>query len=1384
MNKFTKLLSVFVIAGAVSCGVAGLAGCGSNGETHTHNGTYHEAVAATCTEAGNVAYYTCDDAGCAGKYFSDEACTQEITNIVIAATGHTEVYTDKGNGTHGITCEHDDLTETTEAHSDEDHDGKCDDCNVKIIEFGKYYELSGSVTFQMELKAGYKLVYNGTEYNASSLLTSNTVVINDNGVEHTITKTEYGYSDKYTTNGNSAVLYWNKLNEEIATDIEEFVGVYEGEYNYVLQSATYKVTKFVITSTGMIQFTDAQVYTENGEEKTKPAIVSLKDGTNGSINYNDFQVDNWHFIATKAEGGQVTEILLTIDGIGAAKFVKTNETVSEVPSSLGLEEKTIYSGTDTEDQTYTFVSNASTANYKYTLNDIEVKLISGNATDGYLIISFGVNYVIKINGTTVELYAADGTKIADLTKVNTSIPVITEAKADGETVLTEGNQNPFCGYSNYYYQVATAGYYTFSANSSSVTIYTEVDSETFAPTASGATVLNIASGEKQYVHLEAGSYIALDEASNTAGFKVLYSATEPEPDYESLTDGVYTINSFNGNNTYYVKAAVETAGKYYVSVAWTAIFDDNNKGAYFEIGDTKYGYTYNSNTWAVADSGLTYSATLAAEDEVKIKIGCDNQYLLNGYKVVVYFETETEYNARLADETATPTFSGTQLGKYEDDGNVYEVTATGITLTDEYGTKTLTFVCKKVGAYYYSLNGNYYAFNFNENGTLDVTVSGYTSTLYKLVEVTFTEEQQGTYLGVYKYESGYTNTFKYVIDESTVTCNGYKLSCIANNDGVYTYKYGSYFVTFNFVNGNMNVTSDDWHFVDATAYVASKLPTVSFDEDQQGQYAYAVTAKGGGTSYIIYTIGKDSLKTSGYTLTCLSIKDGVYTFINSSGNELVFSFADGKMSITTDDINNMTDAFEASKLPTASFDEGQQGTYAYVSDSDAIIYIVGANTVSTSGYYGEALTCLSINEGVYTFIDSYGYTITFKFEAGNMVVTEDNIAGTSEGYTASKLPTASFTEDQQGTYNYTYFNFDFEYVITADSVTYSYGYGALECTLLSINDDVYTFDCNGKQLQFKFVNGDLYVISDPMGATGYTAVKAGSSTGTVNKVENGGNLALGDNEVTTYDGYSATVYLTASETLPAGTYTLTFTELYSMSLYINDTMVLKDGTNISVDVTLGSEPVKIAFAYNDSNTTINVAAKVNEVENGGSLALGDNEVTTYDGYSATVYLTASETLPAGTYTLTFTELYSMSLYINDTMVLKDGTNISVDVTLGSEPVKIAFAYNDSNTTINVAAKVNEVENGGSLALGDNEVTTYDGYSATVYLTASETLPAGTYTLTISNIWSGSLYVGGVSTADDGKGNATVEVTLGDTPIAIKLDQPNSGNASIVVATKA
>ena len=78
---------------------------------HVHTLVKTDAKAATCTENGNKAYYTCSDCG---KVFADEAATEEITleETVIKATGHnwdagviTKEPTTEEEGVRTYTCQ-------------------------------------------------------------------------------------------------------------------------------------------------------------------------------------------------------------------------------------------------------------------------------------------------------------------------------------------------------------------------------------------------------------------------------------------------------------------------------------------------------------------------------------------------------------------------------------------------------------------------------------------------------------------------------------------------------------------------------------------------------------------------------------------------------------------------------------------------------------------------------------------------------------------------------------------------------------------------------------------------------------------------------------------------------------------------------------------------------------------------------------------------------------------------------------------------------------------------------------------------------------------------------------------------------------------------------
>ncbi len=97
-------------------------------EEHTHNLTLVAAKAATCTTAGNSAYYTCD--GC-DKWFADATGSVEITDktsVKIPAPGHTagtEWKSDDTNHWHECSRCHD---KKDEAAHDYGSDYVCDTC--------------------------------------------------------------------------------------------------------------------------------------------------------------------------------------------------------------------------------------------------------------------------------------------------------------------------------------------------------------------------------------------------------------------------------------------------------------------------------------------------------------------------------------------------------------------------------------------------------------------------------------------------------------------------------------------------------------------------------------------------------------------------------------------------------------------------------------------------------------------------------------------------------------------------------------------------------------------------------------------------------------------------------------------------------------------------------------------------------------------------------------------------------------------------------------------------------------------------------------------------------------------------------------------------------
>ena len=85
MKKHFRLFGVLLCA---MLGTLALAACNGGSDEHTHTLTAHDAIAATCTQDENIAYWSCTECG---KNFSDAAGNNEVTDVILPATGHTYV---------------------------------------------------------------------------------------------------------------------------------------------------------------------------------------------------------------------------------------------------------------------------------------------------------------------------------------------------------------------------------------------------------------------------------------------------------------------------------------------------------------------------------------------------------------------------------------------------------------------------------------------------------------------------------------------------------------------------------------------------------------------------------------------------------------------------------------------------------------------------------------------------------------------------------------------------------------------------------------------------------------------------------------------------------------------------------------------------------------------------------------------------------------------------------------------------------------------------------------------------------------------------------------------------------------------------------------------
>ncbi len=1052
-----------------------------------HKATRTEAKPATCTADGNIEYYTCSGTECAGKYYADEACTQEIKDgKVIPKLGHTptkteakaptcstegniEYYTCSGTECAGkyyadeactkeLKAEELVLPIVSTAHVDEKvnatgeagFDNICDLCNTKFFATGKFYNEDSGI--EIEVKADGKVVYNGTEATMSEISDEGTATFTANETVYTLKKTATGYDVSWTFYGTNLTRSLIPAPEEVVSEKAEFAGVYTPDTVLVYKDYSdnyYKVNKIEISADGKILYEVVKVDNADGttnDGNIYTPVTDLADNTQ-DLKYN--KISGYPFTLTALTAGAATIDVLYSGNEESVTFTKTADAAAPVvPTALPV----LANGDKYVDADKTNVLKNMNGNYYINENAIYLlkeETVGGNKVylvrgldSNYDKVNYKLTFITADEVTTIKLATVDGTEIATLNL---------KPKAATPDVVSDGNtENKAECEENYgFFKVTKTGWYVFTATDASLQIYTVVTDG--QPSTWGAGVYTFSADKltSKPVYLEENTIISANKPYDdvyTYTFTATYSETEPEPDWAAFTDGVYTVANMDSANEYYVKAVVSTYGKYVVSVSASKYFAD--RGAYFEINKVRYGYKFDSNmsSWSQYDK-LVYTETLLVDDVVKIRFGCEYQYLTLG-DVTVYFETEEQYNARLAAEATPPTFTAEQKATY---------------------------------------SGSYYLYGDSQTAELVVSDSGIT---FNGEAMTFVRSAGDSY--IYTYNSG---------DTTLVTFNA---------DGTISFK-------------------DETNYVEFTAYKA--VPFDGFTAEQQGEYTYSGTVQ----SY-------------------------------------------------WGDINVTITITLGEKTLTYSFDEGY-------------------------GASPNKLRLVSITEGVYVWSDANGATITFTFDAdGNIAVSEDTI-GQMDPYTASKGGTtggeeevfSGFTAEQQGEYTYTYNNGrgDATVTITIGETTVNYvdsyaAPGGFELTV-TLKGGVYTCDGNFGSIVFSFnADGGLDVTQDMFNQSApYTAVKGGTSTGGEEaSVE---PLVLGDNAVKGSSGFSAYAYTFTGEAGKSYTISWESADLLVSAVDSMDEPPYDSGATVTADengkftLYMFSNAMDANYNYVDCEATITIA---------------------------------------------------------------------------------------------------------------------------------------------------------------------------------------------------
>ena len=309
-------------------------------DSHTHTLTPVAAKEATCTEAGNIAYWFCDDCD---KYFSDAEAENEITQAqtVISALGHkwSALWTGGAQG-HWHECDVCHEADSVVAHADANTDGVCDVCGYTIS--AEEPDTDDPIAVE-----GITLDKTTATVEEGATVTLTATVTPGNATDKTVT--------------------WSTSNEAIATVSGGVVtGVKAGEVTITAKagdkSATCTVTVTAATTepevvpvTG-VTLSQPAVTLDIDQSITLTATVAPENATNKAVTWASDKTD----VATVDANGKVTAV-----AAGTANITVTTQDGGKTATCV----VTVNPATEPEDPTVVREWVDSALDYNYIVDN-------------------------------------------------------------------------------------------------------------------------------------------------------------------------------------------------------------------------------------------------------------------------------------------------------------------------------------------------------------------------------------------------------------------------------------------------------------------------------------------------------------------------------------------------------------------------------------------------------------------------------------------------------------------------------------------------------------------------------------------------------------------------------------------------------------------------------------------------------------------------------------------------------------------------------------------------------------------------------------------------------------------------------------------------------